>query len=67
MKGHKEWIKFVFDDGDFLLADSLQYDPGDSIIAHTTSPADLHRRVNDDPYIVEPVVCAWVLQKSPHQ
>jgi len=55
MKGHKKWIRCDVDDGVLLLADSLQADPGDGIIAHTTSLANLQRRVTDDPFFVEPV------------
>jgi hypothetical protein len=60
MKCHKEWIKYVFDDGVLLLADSLQTDPGDRIIAHTTLLADLQCRVNDDPFVAEHAVCVEI-------
>lgn len=65
MEGHKDWIKRGFDDGVFLLVGSLKPDAGGGIIAHDTSLADLQRRVNDDPFVVENVVNAEILEITP--
>ena len=65
MEGHKEWIKRGFDDGVFLLAGSLQPQLGGGIVAHNTSLEDLHTRVNDDPFVVEDVVYAEILEIAP--
>ncbi len=65
MQGHNEWIKRGFDDGVFLLAGSLQPDLGGGIAAHNTSLSDLQTRVNDDPFIVENVVSAEILEITP--
>ena len=65
MDGHKEWIKRGFDDGVFLLAGSLQPDLGGGIVAHNTSLADLQSRVNKDPFVVEKVVQAEILEITP--
>ena len=65
MDGHKEWIKRGFDDGVFLLAGSLQPQLGGSIIAHNISLSDLQNRVDGDPFVVENVVSAEILELSP--
>ncbi len=65
MEGHKEWIKRGFDDGVFLLAGSLQPNLGGGILAHNTSLPDLQSRVNADPFVVENVVKAEILEITP--
>lgn len=65
MKGHNEWIKLGFDDGVFLLVGSLQPSLGGAIVAHNTSLPDLQSRVNADPFVVEKVVKAEILEISP--
>ncbi len=41
MEGHNEWIKQGFEDGVFLLAGSLQPNPGGSVNAHNASLPEL--------------------------
>ena len=65
MEGHKEWIKRGFEDGVFLLVGSLQPNSGGGIVAHNISLADLRRRVNDDPFVVENIVSAEILEITP--
>jgi uncharacterized protein YciI len=65
MDGHKEWLKRGFDDGVFLLAGSLQPNMGGGIVAHDTSLSDLQGRVNTDPFVVEDVVQAEILEITP--
>jgi uncharacterized protein YciI len=65
MEGHKEWIKRGFDDGVFLLVGSLQPNLGGGIIAHHTSRPDLQRRVDEDPFVLENVVSAEILEITP--
>ncbi len=65
MDGHKEWIKRGFDDGVFLLVGSLQPNLGGGIVAHNTSLPDLQSRVNTDPFVVENVVSAEILEIVP--
>lgn len=65
MEGHKAWIKRGFDDGVFLMAGSLQPNLGGGIVAHATSLSDLQVRVNDDPFVVENVVSAEILEFAP--
>ena len=65
MEGHNEWIKRGFDDGVFLLVGSLQPNLGGGIVAHNTSLSDLQSRVNADPFVVEKVVKAEILEITP--
>ena len=65
MEGHKEWIKRGFDDGVFLLVGSLQPNLGGGIMAHNTSLSELQSRVNTDPFVVEKVVSAEILEIAP--
>ena len=61
MEGHKAWIERGFDDGIFLLTGSLRPGLGGAVVAHNTSLSDLQRRVNDDPFVMEGVVDAEIL------
>lgn len=65
MEGHKEWIERGFDDGVFLLVGSLQPNLGGGIVAYNTSLSDLQSRVNADPFVVEDVVSAEILEITP--
>jgi len=65
MEGHKAWIKRGFDEGVFLLAGSLQPNPGGAIIAHNTTQSELQSRVNEDPFVVENIVAAEILEITP--
>lgn len=65
IEGHNEWIKSGFDDGVFVLVGSLQPNLGGGIVAHNTSLPDLQRRVNGDPFVVENVVRAEILEVTP--
>jgi len=65
MENHNEWIKRGFNDGVFLLVGSLQPGLGGGIVAHNTSLPDLRRRVNADPFVVEDVVSAEILEITP--
>lgn len=67
MQGHKDWIKRGFDDGIFLMVGSLQPNSGGGILAHNTSLQDLQSRVNKDPFVVENIVTADILEISPNQ
>lgn len=65
MEGHNEWIKRGFDDGVFLLVGSLQPGLGGGIVAHNTSHSALEARVNADPFVMENVVTAEILEITP--
>ncbi|KPJ95416.1 MAG: hypothetical protein AMJ53_02800 [Gammaproteobacteria bacterium SG8_11] len=65
MDHHNEWIKRGFDDSVFLLVGSLQPNLGGGIVAHNTTLPDLQRRVKNDPFVVENVVSAEIIEISP--
>ena len=65
MEGHKEWIKRGFDDGVFLLVGNLQPNLGGGIVAHNTSLPELQNRINDDPFVVENIVSAELIEIAP--
>ncbi|VAW45737.1 hypothetical protein MNBD_GAMMA03-1118 [hydrothermal vent metagenome] len=65
MDGHNEWIKRGFDDDIFLLVGGLQPGLGGGIIAHNTSLAELQTRVNSDPFVMENVVTAEIIEITP--
>lgn len=65
MDSHKQWIKRGFDEGVFLLVGSLQSNLGGGIIAHNTTLPDLQARVNDDPFVVQNIVSADILEIAP--
>ena len=57
----------VIDDGVFLLVGGLQPKLGGGIVVHNTSLSDLQTRVNNDPFVVENVVNAEILEITPVQ
>lgn len=65
MEAHKAWLQRGFDDGVFLLAGSLQPNSGGAIVAAGTTLSELQDRVNEDPFVMENVVSAEVLEISP--
>ena len=65
MEGHKAWIKRGIDDGVFLVVGSLQPNLGGGIVAHNTSLLELKIRVDADPFVVENVVSAEILEITP--
>lgn len=65
MEAHKKWIERGFDEGVFLLVGGLQPNLGGGIVAHGTSRSDLQSRVNEDPFVVENVVTAQILDIAP--
>lgn len=65
MEGHKAWIKSGFDQGLFLMVGSLQPNSGGGIIAHNTSLEELESFVGKDPFVLEGVVSAEILEITP--
>ena len=65
MAGHNAWLKRGFDDGVFLLAGSLQPNLGGGIVAHNASLPELQSRVNDDPFVIEDIVRAEIIEIAP--
>lgn len=65
MDGHNEWIKSGLADGIFLLVGSLEPKLGGGIVAHNISLSDLQTRVNNDPFVIENVVSAEIIEITP--
>lgn len=65
MAGHNDWLRRGFDDGVFLLAGRLQPDAGGGILAQGIPMPELQDRVNADPFVVENVVRAEILELTP--
>jgi uncharacterized protein YciI len=65
MEGHNAWLTRDFDEGIFLVSGSIQPSAGGAVLAHNTSRADLETRVQQDPFVVENVVTADILEIAP--
>lgn len=65
MEGHQEWVKRGLEDCVFLLVGSIQPRLGGAVLAHNTSLAELQRRVDTDPFVVEDVVSAEIIEIAP--
>lgn len=65
MAGHRDWIQRGFDQGLFLMVGSLQPNRGGAIIAHDTDRDALEAFVGEDPFVVERVVSADILEITP--
>lgn len=65
MEGHNDWIKSGFDDGVFLMGGSLQPNLGGVIMAHNTTLPDLQNMVNNDPFVMNNVVSAEIIEITP--
>lgn len=65
MAGHQEWIKRGLDDGVFLLVGSIQPGLGGAVLAHNTSPEELRKRVDEDPFVAQDVVAAEIVEIAP--
>lgn len=65
MEGHKAWIERGFADGVFSLVGSLQPGLGGVVFAQNTSLSELRARVDADPFVIENVVSAEILEVAP--
>ncbi|MRW90065.1 hypothetical protein GJ699_08730 [Duganella sp. FT80W] len=65
MQGHNDWVKQGIDDGKFLLVGSIKPGAGGAIIAIDSSLAALQNRVNTDPFVIENIVRAEILEIAP--
>lgn len=65
MQGHQEWIRRGFDDGVFALVGSIEPEAGGALVAHSISLPQLQDRVDADPFVVEGVVSAEILEITP--
>lgn len=65
MDGHNQWIKRGLEEKVFLMVGSIQTGLGGTVIAHGESREALENRVNEDPFVVENVVTAEILEIEP--
>jgi uncharacterized protein YciI len=65
MEAHKRWIERGFADGVFVLVGSLQPSAGGTVVAYGVSRSELQTRLNEDPFVVENVVSAEILEITP--
>lgn len=65
MAAHVDWLKQGFDDGVFDVAGSLQPQLGGGILARAATRAEVEARVATDPFVVEDVVTAEILELTP--
>ncbi len=65
MDGHNAWVKQGFDDNVFLLVGSIEPGQGGSILAHNATLEEIQQRVDEDPFVVENIVTAEVMEISP--
>lgn len=67
MDGHNAWLKRGFEDNVFLMAGSLKPGLGGSVIAHGVSKEALDQRVHEDPFVIENIVTAEILEIEPRK
>ncbi|WP_327304038.1 hypothetical protein OG730_10730 [Streptomyces sp. NBC_01298] len=65
MAGHQEWIQRGLEDGVFLLVGGIQPGLGGAVLAHNTSPEELSKRVDEDPFVAQDVVTAEIIEIAP--
>ena len=65
MQAHNDWLQRGFSDGVFLLSGTLQPKLGGGIVAHNTSLEELRKRIDSDPFVVEGVVAAEIVELTP--
>lgn len=64
MEGHKAWISEGFDDGVFFYVGSLQPNAGGVLLAHNATFEDIQERVNQDPFVIENIVTADIIETT---
>ena len=65
MDGHNQWVYQGFEDGKFLLAGSLQPNLGGSVVAYNLTLSEIQERVAQDPFVIENIVSAEILEIEP--
>jgi uncharacterized protein YciI len=65
MPGHKEWIDRGFADEVFLVVGSLEQSRGGAVIATNTTREALEQRVSADPFVIENIVDAEIIEITP--
>ena len=65
MESHKTWISEGLKDGVFLMVGSLQPNAGGVVLAHNVTQNEIETRVALDPFVIENVVTAEILEVTP--
>lgn len=65
MERHNAWISEGFSEGVFIMVGSIEPASGGCLIAHNTSLEELRARIARDPFVVEGVVDAEIVEISP--
>lgn len=65
VEGHKAWLKRGFDEGAFLAAGMLGEGAGGAILTGKSERAEIEARVAEDPFVVEKIVSAEILDWAP--
>ncbi len=65
MASHRDWIEEGFKEYNFLLVGSIKPSLGGVIIAHNTAKDTLETFVQKDPFVIQNVVTAEILEVSP--
>lgn len=65
MQAHNAWIKQGFDDRVFLMVGSLQPNLGGGVLVHGLSLSELQQRLAADPFVVERIVTAEIIEMAP--
>ncbi len=62
---HGAWVKQGIDEGVFLLAGTMKSGSGGAIMAFNTSLSALQNRVSKDPFVVNDIVTAEIVEIEP--
>lgn len=65
MEAHNAWIRQGFEDGVFLMTGGLRPSVGGIVLAHNATREALEARVLADPFVMEGVVTAEIMDVSP--
>lgn len=65
LDAHKSWVRQGFNDGVFLLSGGQRPRVGGVLLAHGVMRETLESRVSSDPFVVEGVASATVIEGVP--
>jgi len=65
IESHNHWIKQGFEDNVFLMVGSIKPGIGGSVLVYGESREALEKRVNKDPFVIENIVTAEILEIEP--
>ncbi len=65
LEAHKSWVRQGFEDGVFLLSGGQRPRVGGVLLAHGVEREALASRVSSDPFVVEGVASAMVIEVVP--